>query len=267
MKQLKRKKYKSSNIKFKYLDILDGQKNKRYFREARRLMIEAFPGESSTMRTYRRILRRKIFELYTVVRILVALDKEKDRVVGAAFYRHWIDLKRTTLEYIFVDTRLRGYKIGTLLYEKMKKDIIGFGSKGLFFSTEGDIGIEKCFTNGKPTYGHIWTEEKIRRVKFYERLGARPLKGIKYSTPIYWDLPRGSYTNPQFLFDPLIRKAERVRVSAKLVKELVRRIMRTYYEIDTSNYKVRKILKSIKVQKLEWREPLYFSDNFGKNGK
>lgn len=267
MKRLKRKKYKSNDIRFKYLDILDGRKNKRYFREARKLMMLAFPREGYVMKTYRRILRRKIFEPYTVVRVLVAIDKEKDRVVGAAFYRHWIDLKRTTLEYIFTDIRLRGCGIGTLLYNKMKKDLISFGSRGLFFSTEGDEGIEECLMNGQPTYSKNWAETKVKRVRFYERLGARPLKGIKYSSPIYWDLPRGSYTNPQFLFDPLIRKAERVRVSAKLVKELVRRIMRTYYEIDTSNYKVRKILKSIKAQKLEWREPLYFLDNFGKNGK
>lgn len=260
---MRRKKYKKSGIKFRYLDILDSLKNKRYFREARKLMILAFPGDGYVMKTYRRILRREIFEPYTVVRVLVAIDKEKDKVVGAAFYRHWIDLKRTTLEYIFTDTRLRSCGIGTLLYEKMRKDLISFGSKGLFFSTEGDEGIEDCLTNGKPTYSKNWAETKVKRVRFYERLGARPLKGIRYSSPIYWDLPRGSYTNPQFLFDPLVRKTERIRVSAKMVKELVRRIMRTYYEINpSSNYKARKILKSIKTQKLEWRKPKYFKDTF-----
>jgi len=264
---MKKKRYKKSDIRFRYLDILDGQKNKRYFREARKLLMVAFPGDGFVMKTYRKILRRKIFEPYTVVRVLVAIDKEKDKVVGAVFYRHWIDLKRTTLEYIFADMRLRGCGIGTLLYNKMKKDLISFGSKGLFFSTEGDVGMEKCFTRGKPTYSKDWAETKVKRVRFYEKLGARPLEGVKYSSPIYWDLPRGSYTNPQFLFDPLVRKTERVRVSAKLIKELVKRIMRTYYEVDTTNYQVRKILNSIKTGKLEWRKPLYFPDNFGKNVK
>jgi len=259
---MRRKKYKKSDIKFKYIDILDGQKNKRYFNEARKLLMLAFPGEGDVMKTYRRILRRKIFEPYTVVRILVAIDKEKDKVVGAAFYRHWIDLKRTTLEYIFTDVKLRGCGIGTLLYQKMKRDLISFGSKGLFFSTEGDVGMDKCIMGGKPTYSKDWAETKVKRVRFYERLGARPFKGIKYSSPIYWDLPKGSYTQPNFLFDPLVRKTERVRVSAKLVKELIRRIMRTYYEISPTSYQVRKILKSIKTGKLEWRKPVYFKDGF-----
>lgn len=257
---MRRKKYRKSDIRFRYLDILDGEKNKRYFSEACKLMKFAFPGEGDVMKTYRQILRRKIFEPYTVVRVLVAIDKEKDRVVGAAFYRHWIDLKRTTLEYTFTDVRLRGCGIGTLLYNKIKKDLISFGSRGLFFSTEGDVGMGKCITDGKPTYSKDWAETKVKRVRFYERLGARPLKGIRYSSPIYWDLPRGSYTQPNFLFDPLVRKTERVRVSAKLVKELVRRIMKTYYEISPTHYQVRKILKSIKAGKLEWRKAIYFKD-------
>ena len=262
MKRLKRKKYKPNDIRFKYLDILDSQRNKGYFRAVRKLLMLAFPGEGNVMKLYRKILRREIFEPYTVVRILMAIDKERDKVIGAVFYRHWIDLKRTTLEYIFTDVRLRGCGIGTFLYNRMKKDLIDFGSRGLFFSTEGDVGMDKCIMNGKPTYSKDWADTKIKRVRFYERLGARPLKGIRYSSPIYWDLPRGSYTNPQFLFDPLVKKARRVRVSAKLVKELVKRIMVTYYEIPKKHYQVRKILKSIKAQKLEWREPLYFKDEF-----
>jgi len=113
---MKRKKYTKHNIKFKYIDVLDGDKNKRYFREARKLLEGVFPGEGGSMTIYRKILRRKVFEPYTVVRVLVTLDKEKDKVIGAAIYRHWIDLKRTTLEYIYADVKLRGCGIGTLLY-------------------------------------------------------------------------------------------------------------------------------------------------------
>lgn len=262
---MKRKKYTRHNIKFKYIDVLDGERNKRYFRSTRKLLEKAFPGDGFSMKIYRKILRRKIFEPYTVVRILVSLDKDKDKVIGAAIYRHWIDLKRTTLEYIFTDTNLKGCGIGTLLYNKVKKDIIEFGSKGLFFSTEGDVGMEKCFTNGEPTYSKEWSDTKVKRARFYERLGARPLNGITYSSPIYWELQKGSYTHPNFCYDALIRKTGRVRVSAKLVKELVKRIMKTYYTIQPIHYQVRKILKSIKAGKLEWRKPLYFKDEFGED--
>jgi len=194
--------------------------------------------------------------------MLIMVEKNNDKVIGAAIYRHWIDLKRTVLEYIFTNVRLRGRGIGTMLYNKVKKDIIGFGSKGLFFSTDGDIGMEKCFINGKPTYSKEWVDTKIRRVKFYEKLGARPLNGIKYGSPIYWDFPKGRYTPPNFLFDPLIRKTKRVRVSVKLVKELIKRIMVTYYDIPRNHYQIKKILKPIKLQKLEWRKLKYFKDNF-----
>ena len=105
----------------------------------------------------------------------------------------------------------------------------------------------------------MWIEINTKRAKFYERNGARPLKGMTYNSPLYWNRKLGSYCYPNFCYDPLrkVTKQERVRVSSSLVKEIIKRIMKTYYTMSASDKHVRRILRSIKTLRLEWREERY----------
>ncbi|MHA1470627.1 MAG: GNAT family N-acetyltransferase [Candidatus Asgardarchaeia archaeon] len=235
------------DIKLKFIDVLDSPKKKRYFKLMRKYMLEAFPGESAYIKVMRKILRRKLFYPNEIFRLLLAL--KNDHVIGGAVYRYWMDLKVGVLEYLFVASKLRGQGIGTLLYKKMREDLRRMKSRGLFFSVKGTKNMDKCFKkNGEPVYPETEQISRIRRYRFYKKLGALPLKGVSYSTPAYWrlDFP---YTNPLFFYDPLKRK-RRIRVSSNLVKKVIKRIMKQYYEVELSHYRVRKILSSIRGKEL-----------------
>ena len=109
------------DIKFKYIDILDSPKKKRYFRLMRKWFLESFPGENTYIKIMRKILRRKLFFPNEIFRLLLVL--RKDKVIGGAIYRHWFDYKVSVLEYIFVSSKFRNQKIGTTLYKRMRDDL------------------------------------------------------------------------------------------------------------------------------------------------
>jgi len=236
-----------NNVKLKFIDVLDSPKKKRYFNLMRKHMLEAFPGEGAYIKVMRKILRRKLFYPNEIFRLLLTL--KNDHVIGGAVYRYWMDLKVGVLEYLFVASKLRDKGIGTLLYKKMREDLRRMKSRGLFFSVKGIKKMDKCFKkSGEPVYPEAEQISRIRRYHFYKKLGALPLKGVNYSTPAYWklDFP---YTDPLLFYDPLKRK-RRIRVSSNLVKKVIKRIMKQYYEVDLNHYRVRKILNSIKTKEL-----------------
>ena len=232
-----------NKYKFKFIDILDSAKKKRYFRLMRKHFLVAFPGESSYIKIMRKILKRKLFFQNEVFRLLLVL--KNDRVVGGAIYRYWFDLKVAVLEYLFVSVNNRNKGIGTNLYKKMRQDLRRMRGRGLFFSMKGTDNLEKC-----PVYDEKEINMRRARKRFYRRLGAIPLN-FEYSTPAYWKL-KIKYANPFLCYDPL-QKKNRVRVSANLVKKVIKRVMRDYYEVNPTHYRVRKILSGIKTTELRWK--------------
>ena len=246
------KKIKEKEIKLKYIDILDSEGTK-LFNKAMRIFANIFKEDVYYIKKMRKILRRKLHPKNTIFRVLVAVHRKTNQVIGVCIYRHWTDINRSTLEYLMAKLSLRGCGIGSILYNRLKKDLRAIGSKGLFFSCAGDTDLDKY------DIAEIWKNINRKRTKFYEKRGARPLKGINYNSPLYWNSPKGTYCYPNFCFDTLGKKkvTQRVRISSFLVKEIVRRVMLTYYDIPSSNKHVRRILKSIKTKKLEWRKEKY----------
>jgi len=242
-----------ASIKLKYIDVLD-EEGTFYFKKAMKIFAVVFKEDKFYIKTIKQILKRKLHPVNTIFRILIAIDKEKQLVLGVCIYRHWIDINRTTLEYIMTRPKLTGCGIGTLLYRKLKTDLKAMGSKGLFFSCAGDVDLEK--------YQYMTDEYRKNnrlRVKFYENLGARPLLGLRYNSPLCWWFKKDVYCYPNFCYDPLSFKKikHRVRVQSKLVTEIIKRIMLTYYGFHPSNHKVKNILNSITTKQLEWRPARY----------
>lgn len=244
--------FKEKDIKLKYIDILDSEGTK-LFNKAMKIFSSIFVEDVYYIKKMRKILRRKIHPSNTIFRVLVAVNKKNNQVIGVCIYRHWTDINRSTLEYLMARLDLRGLGIGSILYKRLRKDLRVLGSKGLYFSCAGDTDLDKYEIEDK------WKQINIKRVKFYEKHGARPLLGINYSSPLYWWKSKNSYCYPNLCYDPLrkVKKNERIRVSSNLVKEIVRRVMKTYYGVPSSNTNVRKILKSIKSLRLKWRESRY----------
>ncbi|WP_462410810.1 GNAT family N-acetyltransferase [Neobacillus sp. Marseille-QA0830] len=114
-------------------------------------------------------------------RFLLAKHKIFDEIVGYAFTYEFEHVKAIWLDYMAIDERYRNAGYGTLLFNKIaqsKQD----GIIGMFIEVE--IPEEE---DGPKR------EEQLRRINFYERLGARKLN-------VPYQLPTNSGGFPMYLY-------------------------------------------------------------------
>jgi ribosomal protein S18 acetylase RimI-like enzyme len=104
-------------------------------------------------------------------RLLAARDG--DLLLGFSIFRILEEASLGYLWYLCVDQSARGRGIGRQLYQRTLDSLKnGNHLKGLIFE------VERLDSESHPIYG-----DPIRRVKFYERLGARLILGYDYRQP------------------------------------------------------------------------------------
>jgi ribosomal protein S18 acetylase RimI-like enzyme len=103
--------------------------------------------------------------------LLVA--RKGDVLLGFSIFRVLKEASLGYLWYLCVDQSARGGGIGRQLYQRTLDSLKNVnGLKGLIFE------VERLDSETHPVYG-----DPIRRVKFYERLGARLVLGYDYRQP------------------------------------------------------------------------------------
>lgn len=106
-------------------------------------------------------------------KLILARDRLLNELVGYAFVYEISDPKTLWLDYMVIENRFQGLGYGSLLYEKIAElysDILGIFS-------EVEIPDDK---------DEQYYNQQLRRIKFYERLGARKLP-FEYCLPTYDD--------------------------------------------------------------------------------
>ncbi len=125
--------------------------------------------------------------------LLAALDG--DRVLGLSLFALFPKASLGYLWYLCVDPDTRGSGVGGMLYceslEHLRRDASGqgVGLKGMIFE------VERLTTESHPVYG-----DPFRRIRFYERLGARMVEGYDYYQPA---IPPHGPVPLQLMFHPL----------------------------------------------------------------
>ena len=115
-------------------------------------------------------------------KLLLAKDPIIHEVVGYAFIYEFDRLQGIWLDYMAIDNQFRGTGYGALLFKKLTKWKQNGFSSGIFIEVE--IPVEKeGFTR----------ESQLRRIRFYERLGANRL-------PIPYQLPTNDGGLPMYLY-------------------------------------------------------------------
>lgn len=219
------------------------------FMDTMNLYMEVFPHDWDYIPVIRRLIKNKINKnrkLYLLAAI------KNYRIIGAILYSFWKDTQIGLLEYLFIKQNLRSKGIGTLLYKKMIKHINKLKGKYLIFSAARDEKFEKSITN---------EEIKIRqrRLKFYEKLGARPIKNFKYENPLHLSRIQEDYHSPYLLLDTKFLDT----IKGKDLYDLVKRnYKRFYYGATTKNNEIaKKVLKSINKEKNYNLRPLKYIKN------
>jgi len=121
--------------------------------------------------------------------LIVARDE--DVLLGLSIFRALEEASLGYLWYICVDQSTRGRGVGRRLYQRTLDSLTANGNslKGLIFE------VERLDSEAHPVYG-----DPIRRVKFYERLGARLILGYDYWQP---PIPPHGPVPLQLMYHPL----------------------------------------------------------------
>jgi len=204
-----------------------------HFRDAMNVFMEVFPRDWEYIPKIKRMIQGKVSK-NTKYFLLVA--KQYNRIKGICMYRYWTDIKACALEYLVVKLESRGKGIGSSLYIEMLKHLQGLGCQTLCFCADRDENFYKSITR---------KNIKIRkaRLRFYEKLGARPILDLQYENPLKLSRKQSDYQHPYFLI--AIQFIKRQSILGKRLRKILRRIFKSYYGQTTTNPIVKRILNSI----------------------
>lgn len=155
------------------------------------------------------------------------------------------------LEYISVAPGHNGRGIGGMLYRRVRDEALKLDLPGLFF---------ECCVDDPALVPHPTTlADNLARMKFYERLGARPILNNDYARPLSAD----DYDLYYLMYDHIDpRKA----LPAKShTRKAVATIMRLRYSDTYNEEAIAELCASFRDDPLQLRPPIYFlqseSDN------
>ena len=112
----------------------------------------------------------KLLMLKKNYKLLLAKDPIIDEIIGYAFIYEFDRLQAIWLDYMAIDNQFRGSGYGALLFKKLTEWKQN-GFSGIFIEVEIPVEDEG-----------VTRENQLRRIRFYERLGAKRLS-IPYQLP------------------------------------------------------------------------------------
>ncbi|HEY8521901.1 MAG TPA: histone deacetylase family protein [Gammaproteobacteria bacterium] len=184
--------------------------NRERLAQVQAILRAQFPGIKETQ------IRRLPEQLMNPVKhrfrpVLFVAEDQAGGVRGFALLLHAPDLDFCYLDLISINPGEAGRGIGGALYERVREEAAALGVIGLFF---------ECL----PDDPALSPDPKIRaqnakRLRFYERYGARPIVGTEYETP----LSPGDTDPPYLVLDSL-------GVERPLGRDHARRIVRAILE-------------------------------------
>ena len=135
---------------------------------------------------------------------------EDDAVVGMMVIWIFEDTPFTFLDYLAVHQDYRGKGIGEFCMQKIKEEFAKMHKSMLIEVEDPDFGEDRV--------------TKIRRIRFYEKCGAKWLANTPYI------IPPLDGTDPTPMLILIIANEETAQLDGASVREIIRRIYRSVYE-------------------------------------
>ena len=212
--------------------------NRSAIEAAQKIMREQFPGmpDYDIVKLPEQLanpLKHKF-----VSRLFVA-ETTRDQTLGLALLLHAPDIGFSYLELVSTAAGRMGEGIGATLYERVREEARALGTQLYFESLPDDPLLSP-----NPEI----RANNAKRLKFYERYGARPIINTAYETPV----TPGTADPPYLMLDPL---GANDLPSAEKVKKVVRAILERKYGL-LGAY-VQMVVDSITDDPIRLREPRY----------
>jgi len=205
------------------------------FIDAINILMEYFPRDWDYIPKIKKLIIGK-FPQNTEFYLLTL--KNNKRILGICLYRYWTDIKSAILEYLVVKKSKRSQGIGTKLYQKMETHLLNKNCKYLLFSAGRDEKFDKIIDRKE-------IEIRQKRLKFYEKLRARPLTNFQYENPLPLSRKEDDYMNPYLLLSTKFLNKE--GINGKDLYLILKRNYKTYYfgVTENNNKIVKNVLNSI----------------------
>jgi acetoin utilization deacetylase AcuC-like enzyme/GNAT superfamily N-acetyltransferase len=198
-----------------------------------------------------RLLKRTVAKLpeqlrnpmkYRFRSILFVAEGVKGHIDGFALLLHEPALKFCYLDYISAAQQKTGGGIGGALYERVREEALDLNSIGLFF---------ECLPDD-PALSRDPEVRKVnaRRLRFYERYGARPIANTAYETP----LRPGDDNPPYLVYDDL---GQDIELSRDMAQEIVRAILERKYKGVCPRAYIDMVVESFQDDPVRLRSPRY----------
>ncbi|MFH1307964.1 MAG: acetylpolyamine amidohydrolase [archaeon] len=217
--------------------------NKRIISEVQDIIHDQFPfADKEKIKDIPKQLENPL--KYKFKTVLFVADDMKNKLKGFGLVFHAPDLKFSYLDYMAVKKQFMGGGIGEAIYKRIRDEVKSAGSIGLFFECLPDDPSLACSKEV--------LENSEKRLKFYERFGAKPIINTKYETPL-----KPTDKNPPYLvLDSLGNKES---LSKERLKKIVRAILyRKYGHLCPKDY-IKMVVSSIKDDPIKVREEKYIS--------
>ena len=108
--------------------------------------------------------------------IIFVAEDAVGRLMGFAILMHSSDPAFCYIDYISINPKLKRDGTGSALYQRLRQEALAMNSLGIFMECLPD---EVSLCKNKDIL-----KQNASRLKFYERLGARPIINTAYETPI-----------------------------------------------------------------------------------
>lgn len=175
------------------------------------------------------------------VRIFV-VENYSGLVKGFAMLYYAPDINFCFLDYIATSKEVMAGGIGSALYQKVREEAQELEALGLFFECLPD---RPEFCADKETIN-----DNKKRLKFYERFGARPIINTLYELPV----KKSDTCPPHLVFDDLDRTE---KIQGKELRRIIAAILeRKYPDYCPPEYR-KKVLDSIQEGPVERRPYIY----------
>ncbi|HVS30881.1 MAG TPA: GNAT family N-acetyltransferase [Thermoanaerobaculia bacterium] len=224
-----------SGIRFILVDDVDT----RRIAEAQRIFRSMYGEELGDYADrFPDMLRRQNELGYRV--ILMTAEQIRGRVLAFALAFHFTDINASILDFIVVDPAVRQRGVGGALYEALREYFIRLESRGLYLEVRPEGPAEEPDAKIR--------RENAARILFYERLGARIIRGTTYEK----SRPGRARGEPYLMFDPL--GPERVP-GADEVRRMIAAVLFRKYKYAPDDEYARGIVDSVSDATLHLQPP------------
>ncbi|MCW9013307.1 MAG: histone deacetylase family protein [Gammaproteobacteria bacterium] len=218
--------------------------NKRAIEQVQQIIQQQFSDitDSKIREIPEKLLNPMKFDFRSV---LFVCDDRKGQVKGFALFSAEPTLRFGFLDLIALSSNTKGSGVGAALYQRIQEECVSLGFDWLFFECMSDLPEDSPDNN--------ILKENRARMRFYERMGARPVVGTLYQRP-----RKANYDNAYFLMADDLDSGH--PLDKNRTRKVVQAILRRKYKKTMADKHINEVVNSFTDDPVQLRPYSYIKN-------